>query len=83
MWRRPSRRFSGGRWPRSSFRRTQRMAVLAEAGVPAEVATALLGMYDALAGGRIAREHGTEHRRGTVSLINAIERLVDRVMAAA
>ena len=61
----------------------QRMGVLAEAGLPAEVATALLGMYDGLANGRVAREQGTEHKRGTVSLAEAIARIVDRARAAA
>ena len=47
-----------------------RAAVLANAGIPAEVATELLGMYDALAAGRIAPEgKGTERRRGTVPLV--------------
>ena len=61
----------------------QRMAVLAEAEVPVEVATALLGMYEGLASGRVAREPGTELRRGTVSLAEAVARIVDSVRAAA
>ena len=62
----------------------QRAAVLANAGIPAEVATELLGMYDALAAGRIAPEgKGTERRRGTVPLVAAIERIVTRIRAAA
>lgn len=61
----------------------QRFGLLARAGVPPEVAGALLGMYDALAAGRIAPEKGTELRRGGVSLIAAIERVVARARAAA
>lgn len=61
----------------------QRMAVLAGAGVPGEVATALVGMYDGLAAGRVAREDGAEHRRGTVSLTEAIGRIVTKLRAAA
>jgi uncharacterized protein YbjT (DUF2867 family) len=53
-----------------------RAAILAGAGVPAEVADALLGMYEGLASGRVAREDGTERRRGTVSLATAIQRIV-------
>lgn len=60
-----------------------RLAVLAEAGVPREVATALVGMYDGLASGRVAREDGTERRRGTVSLNKAIERIVMTLRTAA
>ena len=61
----------------------RRMAVLAEAGVPAEVARALVGMYDGLASGRIAREPGTEQRHGTVRLVEAVERIVGAARAAA
>lgn len=53
-----------------------RAAVLAEAGVPREVAAALLGMYDGLANGRVARERGATLKRGTVSLKEAITRIV-------
>jgi uncharacterized protein YbjT (DUF2867 family) len=61
----------------------QRAAVLAAAGVPAEVATALLGMYEGIASGRVQREAGTELRRGTVSLATAVARLVSAFRAAA
>jgi uncharacterized protein YbjT (DUF2867 family) len=61
----------------------QRQAVLAAAGVPEEVARELLGMYDAIATGRIAPEEGTERRRGTVPLIDAVDRIVTRMRAAA
>jgi uncharacterized protein YbjT (DUF2867 family) len=54
----------------------QRAALLAEAGVPREVASALLGMYDGIADGLVMRQSDNEHRRGTVSLTKAIERLV-------
>ena len=56
-----------------------RAAVLAEEGVPREVAGALLGMYEGIANGLFARENSSEHRRGTVSLATAIERLVTRL----
>lgn len=62
----------------------QRAAVLAAAGVPDEVARELLGMYEALADGRVTyEEEGTERKRGTVPLVAAIERIVTRVQAAA
>jgi len=53
-----------------------RPAALAAAGVPEEVARALLGMYDALAAGRVAPEPGAELRRGSVSLGTAVARIV-------
>lgn len=53
-----------------------RAAVLAQEGVPAEVARALLGMYDGIASGRVEHEQGTEQRRGSVSLAEAVERIV-------
>lgn len=53
-----------------------RAAVLAETGVPPEVAAALLGLYEGLATGRVARQPGTDHRRGTVGLVEAVERLL-------
>lgn len=53
-----------------------RAAVLAQEGVPPEVATALLGMYDGIANGRVEHEQGTEQRRGSVSLADAVERIV-------
>lgn len=54
----------------------ERAAVYAQAGVPEEVADALLGMYDGLASGRIAREGGREERRGTTALVTAVARIV-------
>jgi uncharacterized protein YbjT (DUF2867 family) len=53
-----------------------RAALLAGEGVPDDVASALLGMYEGIARGLFAREHGNDHRRGTVSLREAVERIV-------
>ncbi len=53
-----------------------RAALLAEAGVPREVADALLGMYEGIANGLVMRQSDSEHRRGTTSLTTAIERVV-------
>lgn len=61
----------------------QRPALLAADGVPAEVAAAILGMYDGLASGQVAHEPGRELRRGTVSLRTAIERIVSATRVAA
>ena len=61
----------------------QRAAVLAEAGLPATVATALLGMYDGIASGRVAPADGSEQRRGTTSLATAVARIVTTIQAAA
>lgn len=54
----------------------QRAAMLAAAGVPKETADALLGMYDGIASGKVAFEPGVERRRGTVSLVAAVERIL-------
>lgn len=59
----------------------QRAAVLAEEGLPQAVATALLGMYEGIANGRVDREGGTERRRGTTSLTAAVERIVTKIQA--
>jgi uncharacterized protein YbjT (DUF2867 family) len=59
-----------------------RAALLAEEGVPAEVADALLGMYEGIANGLFARQNDNEHRRGTTSLTTAIERLVAKAHQA-
>ena len=62
----------------------QRAAILAGAGVPAEVAAELLGMYEGIANGRVAyEENGVEHRRGAAPLVAAVERIVTKVRAAA
>lgn len=53
----------------------ERAAILAQEGVPAEVSSALLGMYDGIANGLFTRQNGSEQRRGTISLVAAIERL--------
>jgi uncharacterized protein YbjT (DUF2867 family) len=52
-----------------------RAALLAEDGVPDQVATALLGMFEGIANGLFMRQKDSEHRRGTISLTTAIERL--------
>lgn len=53
----------------------QRSALLTQDGVPTEVANALLGMYEGIANGRFVRQASSEHRRGTVSLEAAMERM--------
>jgi uncharacterized protein YbjT (DUF2867 family) len=60
-----------------------RAAVLAEAGVPREVADALLGMYDGIESGRVEHEEGTEQRRGSVALADAVARMVRSMEANA
>lgn len=57
----------------------RRGALLTQEGVPAEVANALLGMYEGIASGLFARESNSEHRRGTISLTTAIERMVAKL----
>ena len=54
-----------------------RLQVYARAGVPGSVAEALMGMYDGIARGRVAREGGKEERRGSTSLLTAVARIVD------
>lgn len=58
--------------------REARTAILVQEGVAPEVAEALCGMYDGLASGRVAAEKGNEERRGSVSLVEAVERIVRR-----
>ncbi|RWP36017.1 MAG: NmrA family protein [Mesorhizobium sp.] len=60
----------------------ERAALLAEEGVPGEVADALLGMYEGIANGLFTRQDSSAHRRGTISLATAIERLVKTVEPA-
>jgi uncharacterized protein YbjT (DUF2867 family) len=60
----------------------RRMALLTQAGVPAEVAAALLGMYEGIGNGLVVRQTGSEQRRGTVPLTKAIERLIAAVAPA-
>jgi uncharacterized protein YbjT (DUF2867 family) len=60
----------------------RRAALLAEEGVPGEVAKALLGMFEGIENGLFIRENDSEHRRGTVSLSTAIERVVATVEPA-
>lgn len=54
----------------------RRAALLAEDGVPDEVASALLGMFEGIANGLFVREHSSEQRRGTISLEAAVRRIV-------
>lgn len=54
----------------------QRAAVLRSDGVDSEIGAALLEMYDGIARGKFQREDGTEWRRGTVSLVEAIARML-------
>jgi uncharacterized protein YbjT (DUF2867 family) len=60
----------------------RRAALLAEEGVPGQVASALLGMYEGIANGLFMRQNDSEHRRGTISLTAAIERVVATVEPA-
>lgn len=53
-----------------------RAALLTGQGVPAEVADALLAMYEGIADGRVGRDAASEQRRGTVDLKTAVARLV-------
>jgi uncharacterized protein YbjT (DUF2867 family) len=55
-----------------------RAAVLAGEGVPAEVAQALLGMYDGIAAGLFTRVGSNEQRRGVEPLGTAVARLLPR-----
>lgn len=59
--------------------REARSAVLAQEGVPPEIAAALCGMYDGLASGRIKAEEGNDQRCGSVTLTEAVERIVRRM----
>ena len=60
----------------------QRAALLSQEGVPAEVANALLGMYVGIANGLFMRQNESEHRRGTISLREALERVIATVEPA-
>lgn len=60
----------------------RRAALLAEEGVPGEVASALLGMYEGIANGLFMPQNDSEHRRGMISLTTAIERVVATVEPA-
>jgi uncharacterized protein YbjT (DUF2867 family) len=53
-----------------------RTQILAEAGVPPQIAAALLGMYDGIASGRVEHEAGQDIRRGSFALKEALERIV-------
>lgn len=53
-----------------------RAALLAEEGVPGDVSSALLGMFEGIANGMFLRQDSSEQQRGTTSLTSAIERIV-------
>jgi uncharacterized protein YbjT (DUF2867 family) len=53
-----------------------RTQILAEAGVPPQIAISLLAMYDGIASGRVEHEEGRELRRGYFTLKEALERIV-------
>lgn len=55
----------------------RRAALLAEAGVPAEVTTALLDMYEGIARGLFTPQFDNEHRRGTIALTTAVGRIIE------
>jgi uncharacterized protein YbjT (DUF2867 family) len=54
----------------------RRAALLAEQGVPPEVASAVVGMYEGIANGLFMYQNDSEHRRGNISLQTAIERII-------
>lgn len=56
-----------------------RAAILAQEGVSPEVTDALLGMYEGLASGRVEFQEGNELYRGSIALVEAIERVVRRM----
>lgn len=60
-----------------------RAAVLAQAGIPRELADALLGMYNGIASGKVEHEEGTEQRRGSVALADAVARMLRNMEARA
>lgn len=60
----------------------RRAALLAEAGVTGDVASALLGMYDGIASGLVTYHKDSEHRRGAIPLTTAIKRLVANTESA-
>lgn len=61
----------------------KRAGILAAGGVPLEVAQALMGMYDGIADGKVAREPSTEFRQGLIPLEVAIARIVSQTHVAA
>jgi uncharacterized protein YbjT (DUF2867 family) len=60
----------------------RRATLLAEEGVPGKVASVLLDMYEGIANGLFVHQNDSEHRRGTISLTAAIERVVATVEPA-
>ena len=71
MWRRPLRNVLGRPVKSMLVPSEQRAALLAEEGVPGEVASALLGMYEGIANGLFVHQNESEHRRGTISLTDS------------
>jgi uncharacterized protein YbjT (DUF2867 family) len=59
-----------------SIPREDRLAILAQGGVPLIVAEALLGMYEGIANGRVEHDENAEQRRGDVALLDAIGRMM-------
>ncbi|MEQ8292771.1 MAG: NAD(P)H-binding protein [Roseovarius sp.] len=55
-----------------------RAAALAEAGVPAEVADSLIGMYEGIANGLFVRDNRNIQWRGKTTIETAVSRMVDR-----
>ncbi|KGJ02848.1 Uncharacterized conserved protein YbjT, contains NAD(P)-binding and DUF2867 domains [Paracoccus halophilus] len=53
-----------------------RPGILADAGIPAEAATVLLEMYDAIAARRFESEQGQEKRGNAVSLQDAVREMI-------
>lgn len=60
----------------------QRSAMLVEEGLPEDVITVLLGMYEGITNGRFTRQDGTEHWRGSTSLITAVEHIMTKLRTA-
>lgn len=56
--------------------REARAGILMEAGADEAAAAPLVAMYDAIAAGLLAPQDGTQQRRGTVGLREAVERIV-------
>tara|TARA_R110002020_G_scaffold184947_2_gene382334 strand:+ start:49615 stop:49965 length:351 start_codon:yes stop_codon:yes gene_type:complete len=55
-----------------------RALALSEAGVSPQVAQALIEMYDGIESGLVAFDARLEHRRGSMSLIDAVSRIVSK-----
>lgn len=59
-----------------------RPAMLAQEGVPKEVADALLGMYEGIAEGVVAHDVGNKFHRGSIPLSDAVARIVQSMSEA-